>query len=148
MILREFEVRKDLDLYIKGDISAFKESFPGVSLPSEMITEISEEIKLIAGKSETVGITAVHESTPIGFVVGSLQLFYVVPFLYIESIYVEPEYRGNGFGGALLEKAEKWGESQGAKFVQLHVSVGKESAIGSYRKSGYSNTRLQMDKML
>lgn len=75
-------------------------------------------------------------------------MFYVVLFVYIESIYVEPEYRGKGIADQLLAKAEAWGISQGAKFVQLDISRGNESAKKVYERLGYANTPMKMEKFL
>lgn len=148
MEFRDFTIHNDLELYVKGDVEAFKESFPGVTLPAEMISEISNGIRTISHLEETQGITAVEEHVPVGFVIVSLQMFYVIPFAYIESIYLEPTFRGTGVVDMLLSKAEEWGSSRGAKFVQLDVSIVNESARKAYERLGYINTRLQMEKPL
>ena len=148
MQIRDLDIRKDIDLYVKGDIDAFTNSFPGVKLPAEIISEITASIKAIPNNEYVHGITACEEFEPIGFVIAALQMFYIIPYVYIESIYVEPKYRGAGISQKLLEKAEHWGIERGAKFLQLHVSEANESAINSYKKSGYVSTRTQMEKII
>lgn len=148
MEFRDYDVSSDLEFYVKGDINAFEDSFPGISLPTEMINEIKQGMKGISRELGVIGITAEIESEPIGFIVASIQYFYIVPFLQIDTIYVEHEFRGTGTAGELLGKVETWGKSQGAKFVQLDVTVGNDSAVNSYLKNGYVNTRNQMEKML
>jgi len=73
MEFRDFDIASDLELYIKGDVIAFEDSFPGITLSSNMITEIRERVKGISTSVDAIGITAEFESSPVGFVIGSLK---------------------------------------------------------------------------
>lgn len=69
---RSFDEDKDLDLYLQGDIAAFQESFPGVSLPAHIVSDISNTIKLLPIQEGAQGIRVLDASSPIGFVIASI----------------------------------------------------------------------------
>lgn len=52
----------------------------------------------------------------------------------IESIYVEPEYRGSGVGDNLMRKALAWMDINQARKKILSVAQGNESVMGFYRR--------------
>jgi len=56
---------------------------------------------------------------------------------HVASIAVLPEYRGRGFGKALLEAVEKAFASKGCRESVLEVSVENKVAINMYKKMGY-----------
>jgi len=55
----------------------------------------------------------------------------------IESIYVEPEYRGEGIGDCLMRRALAFLDEGGAKVKTLGVAVGNEEVFGFYRRYGF-----------
>ncbi len=56
----------------------------------------------------------------------------------IETLNVDPMFQGNGIGKKLLLAAEKEMNSRGIKSIRLEVSIGNNSAIKLYEKSGFS----------
>ncbi len=60
---------------------------------------------------------------------------------------VETKFRGIGIGSALLEKAEEWAKSKGARKVSLRVEL-DNPAVGWYRKKGYRERALIMEKFI
>lgn len=56
------------------------------------------------------------------------------PCVWIEDLYLKPEYRGQGIGSSfLLYMAEKYPEA----ILRLEVEEENERAIAAYRKSGF-----------
>lgn len=56
---------------------------------------------------------------------------------WVYDIRVRPEFRGNGLGRALLEKARVWAEEAELDQVGLHVFGSNKVAINLYTTSGY-----------
>lgn len=57
--------------------------------------------------------------------------------LYINTISVNPRFRGNGIGTQLLHYAETVAKQQGMEKLALNVETGKEKAIRLYERVGY-----------
>lgn len=148
MNIRTFQVRTDLDFYLEGDLEAFRKSYPGLSVPTSLISELRHGIEAIHSSDYVQGFTAENEFEQIGFIVSALQSFYTVPYVYIESIYVGESYRGAGTAEQLISHAESWGKERGAQFIQLDVSLSNERARASYKNMGFIETRVQMEKSL
>jgi ribosomal protein S18 acetylase RimI-like enzyme len=55
----------------------------------------------------------------------------------IDSIFVEPEYRGKQIGRELVLKSLDWLRKNNCKPIRLAVSYGHESVIGFYQKLGF-----------
>jgi ribosomal protein S18 acetylase RimI-like enzyme len=64
----------------------------------------------------------------------------------IENIYVEPEYRNQGVGAALLSAAEDALAERGADVVKLEVMGNNEDARRFYGGRGYEPHRVQLEK--
>ncbi|NPV00269.1 MAG: GNAT family N-acetyltransferase [Brevinematales bacterium] len=56
----------------------------------------------------------------------------------IESLYVEPELRGEGVGAELFSRCMGWLEREGGKNITIHVMVGNEEVLPFYEKFGYA----------
>jgi ribosomal protein S18 acetylase RimI-like enzyme len=66
----------------------------------------------------------------------------------VQNIYVVPDKRGTGVGGALLDAAEAALAEQGADVVTLDVMAGNEDAQRFYRRHGYREHRVSVEKEL
>jgi len=55
----------------------------------------------------------------------------------IDSLYVEPAYRGQGIGDSLMKRALAWLDSQGVTAKQLGVAVGNERVLAFYARYGF-----------
>ncbi|BDM81029.1 GNAT family N-acetyltransferase [Acaryochloris marina] len=58
-------------------------------------------------------------------------------YTHIFILYVDPEYRQQGLGTALLQKAEDWAAQQGDQQVGLQVFTNAHPALSLYEKQGY-----------
>ncbi len=56
---------------------------------------------------------------------------------HIMSIAVDPDYRGNGIGSALLTEAIERLINEGARYIGLEVRVSNEKAIRLYESLGF-----------
>ena len=58
------------------------------------------------------------------------------PDLYLAELYVRPELRGRGLGGALLDAAIELARERGAEIVDVVTSDDDTAAIGLYESRG------------
>ena len=107
--------------------------------------------QLFEKKSAEV-LIAEYEETPIGYALffGSFSTFLGKPGVYLEDIYIRPEYRGNGYGRAMLKRLAKLGLERGCgrlewacldwnrPSIDFYLSLGAEPMTGwtTYRLSG------------
>lgn len=55
----------------------------------------------------------------------------------IDSIYIEPDFRGKKIGRALMKRALAWFDAEGVRLRTVAVAAGNESAFGFYEKFGF-----------
>lgn len=55
----------------------------------------------------------------------------------IESIYVDPDFRGLGVGDGLISKALSWMDQEGAELKIVEVGAGNEGAFAFYARYGF-----------
>lgn len=66
----------------------------------------------------------------------------------IINFYVKKEFRGNGIGSTLLEKAIEHAKSMGfIEFLKLTVSSGRDSTMKIYTKFGFERTGIIPDDL-
>ena len=148
MDVLEYMPIRDLDLYVKGDLEAFRQSFPGLSVPGPLRSPMIQELKALETTEYCAAYTAVLDEEPIGFVIVEMRAFYSIPQGYVSSIYVDKKHRRMGVSSQLLERAERWAKSKGAYSLTLDVSLVNEKALSAYEASGYTETRVQMEKII
>jgi len=66
----------------------------------------------------------------------------------IENLYVQPGRRGEGIGSALLEAAQERLAEKGVAVVSLEVMATNEEARRFYRRHGYGEHRLELEKRI
>ncbi len=57
--------------------------------------------------------------------------------VYVDELWVEPSYRGNGFAKALLKKADELKDKLEATGIRLYVNVNNPVAQNLYETCGY-----------
>ena len=86
---------------------------------------------------------------PVAGVVGMVSAQLVIstavgaPSVWIEDLVIAEQFRKQGVGKTLLEKAQEWAKSKGAKRVQLIADADNTSALDFYNRLGWTQTRLQ-----
>ncbi len=93
---------------------------------------------------------AYSKNTPVGFMVLSEKEFGYRKSKYIEirDIGVDPEYRSKGIGKMLIEEAEKWAKEQKATKLFVSAYWGNKRAIDFYKKNGFYESGVEMDRKL
>jgi aminoglycoside 6'-N-acetyltransferase I len=62
------------------------------------------------------------------------------PVGFIEGWWVDPDYRKQGYGGKLLEKAEKWALSKGCRKIASNMEDYREISLKMRQASSYEVT--------
>ncbi len=118
-----------------------------------LIQELAEYEKLshqVTGTPETLSehlfgnptyaeaLVADQQGQLIGFALffPNYSTFLTKPGLYLEDIFVQPAYRGQGIGKALLQAIAKLAQERGCGRLEWSVLDWNESAIAFYRKMG------------
>lgn len=59
------------------------------------------------------------------------------PVLYLEGIYVRPQYRGRGIARALCQAAERWGRQQGCREFASDVYIDDDDSLAAHAGLGF-----------
>ena len=59
---------------------------------------------------------------------------------YLEGWYVEPQYRRNGVGRVLVERAEEWARAKGCEEMASDAEIGNDLSLEAHLKLGYEET--------
>ncbi len=83
-------------------------------------------------------IVARWEGTPVGFALffHNFSTFLMRPGLYLEDLFVLPEYRGQGIGKALLTRLAQIAVERGCGRLEWQVLDWNQPAIGFYQRMG------------
>ncbi len=103
----------------------FKKRMEGLKKRERLIGFVAEE----KGKKIGYCIATVHNS------IGE-----------IDSLYVRSRYRGKGVGEQLMSLALEWIKQQACGTTTLSVAEGNEEVLGFYRRFGFSERLIVMQK--
>lgn len=78
-----------------------------------------------------------------GFAIVELETAANMPYGYLQTIDIAPEYRRRGVARKLLECVEEQIARAGGLAVRLHVSVQNKPAIALYEHHGYSRLAIE-----
>jgi ribosomal protein S18 acetylase RimI-like enzyme len=99
-------------------------------------TEWTERVKISATSGNDCALFAEIEGVPSGLVWAKADVS-DPHTINIFQMWVAPEARGHGLGGALLNAAIHWARQYGAHFAKLGVSCGDTPAFRLYKRAGF-----------
>ncbi|HKV96109.1 MAG TPA: GNAT family N-acetyltransferase [Gammaproteobacteria bacterium] len=93
---------------------------------------------LFGARPKVECVIAEHDGTPIGFALyfHNFSTFLGKPGLYLEDLYVQPAFRGQGYGRKLLSHLAKLALDRGCGRFEWAVLDWNAPAIGFYKKLG------------
>lgn len=83
-----------------------------------------------------------HQDKPVGFAQCQLRYDYVEgtktsPVGYLEGIFVEEEYRHNGYAKELLAECERWAREKGCKEFASDCEIDNDGSLGFHMALGF-----------
>ncbi len=142
---RMLELEKDLELVCEFNHDHAAINFPGSRVIDE---EFAKTIKRDLAESID-GLFMVEidsEPVPIGFlcIIIKEDIFKGIKYCDVRYVHLIPEYRGRGIGTLMMEKANEYAKSKGAKELRLGTHADNRNSIVLYEKMGYKITRVIM----
>ncbi|MBO5145078.1 MAG: GNAT family N-acetyltransferase [Lachnospiraceae bacterium] len=109
------------------------------------IEELADEFEEIIDSDESVIYILSIKNQPAGFAQCQLRHDYVEgtsssPAGYLEGIYVEPEYRKQGYAGALLQRCEAWAKDKGCAEFASDCELDNKAGYAFHLKIGFLET--------
>ncbi|MDH1010156.1 GNAT family N-acetyltransferase [Pseudomonas nicosulfuronedens] len=95
----------------------------------------ARSFRRLIGAASAILLVAQREDELLGYALMLLRRGSDIARLY--SLAVSRQGRGQGLGGALLERCEQWARERGCQRLRLEVRLDNASAIGLYERSGY-----------
>lgn len=107
-------------------------------LPEVVATEDSLRATLFSQPPAAHVVIAEEGGRPAGFALYffNYSTFLAKPGLYLEDLFVKPEFRGHGIGKALLLHLAKFANARGCGRMEWSVLDWNEPAKGFYKKLG------------
>jgi GNAT superfamily N-acetyltransferase len=101
-------------------------------------TEERLRVTLFGEHPSAAVLIAEDDETPAGFALffQNYSTFLAQPGIYLEDLYVKPEYRGRGYGKALLERLAAIARERNCGRVEWAVLDWNEPAIAFYESLG------------
>jgi len=93
-----------------------------------LLSQEKGNVWIIALNDKSIGYIATCNNYSIEF--GGVEV-------WIDEFYIDKQYRGQGFGGEVLEKVQSLLKVQGAAIVHLEVDENNPKAISLYKKLGF-----------
>jgi len=95
-------------------------------------------------------LIATLDDEPVGYVALAIKDFGYRKSKYIEveNIGVSPKHRSSGIGNQLIQAAGEWARKQGAKKLFVIAYWKNDKAIQFYKKSGFEEIGLELEKSL
>ncbi len=99
-------------------------------------------------------LVAEHRGQLVGFINVTIRDAADIPLLvprryaFVENVVVKEGFRRRGVGEALMARAQRWAEAQGASTMELNVYEFNQAAQAFYRKLGYETLTRRMRRRL
>ncbi|WP_353932895.1 GNAT family N-acetyltransferase [Okeanomitos corallinicola TIOX110] len=107
---------------------------------SHKVTGTYEQLhkSLFSSHPDAQAIIACINGVPTGFALYcfNFSVYLMKPGLYLEALFVKPEYRRQGVASKMFCYLAKMANDQGCGRLELSVLNGNESAIAFYKKQG------------
>lgn len=137
--MSELEIRpateEDVPLLLRfiKDLAEYEHLSHEVSATEETLRE-----SLFGGRRVAEALLAYLGNEPAGFALffHNFSTFLGLPGIYLEDLFVRPEYRGSGAGRELLVRLAKLAKERGCGRLEWSVLDWNEPSIGFYKSVG------------
>jgi ribosomal protein S18 acetylase RimI-like enzyme len=147
--LKAFNWRDHGPQVLRFQYEVYERNFEGFRVTQGFLADYERQLRQ-ALRNPFEGMWVLVEGDEVvGFVWAAIMATLVDERLgYVKNLYVAPRVRGQGCGERLLEAAEEWMRQSGCPRASLDVTVGNQTAVALYRRSGYDIQRYRMEKDL
>ncbi len=139
MTSRDFSIRPATQTDIPVILQLIRDLAEYERAPNDVTaTEAQLDMVLFGDNPSAKVLLAFENQTPVGFAVYffNFSTWLGKPGLYLEDLFVKPEYRGKGYGRALLVDLAKIARDRACGRMEWAVLDWNEPAIQFYRKLG------------
>ena len=120
--------------------------------PSKASSEGREFIKEHIGPKDRLCLVAESDREVVGFLVATLRkrspAFGGRRYGHIYDVYVRGSHRREGVGTTLVEEALRWFRKHEVRRVQLQVRARNSAGIGFWRRLGFDDLALTLERRL
>ena len=137
--MAETQIREASERDVPLILSFIRELAEYEKLSHEVVaTEDGLRESLFGGRRYAEVLIAEHDGAPAGFALffHNFSTFLGKPGIYLEDLYVRPEFRGRGVGKELLINLARLAKERGCGRLEWWVLDWNESSIGFYRELG------------
>ena len=109
---------------------------------SSTVDILIEEFKEFLLSKDSASFLCYMDNTPIGFAQCQLRQDYVEgtetsPVGYLEGVYVESDYRKQGYGRALVNTCENWAKNKGCTEFASDCELHNTDGLAFHLRSGF-----------
>jgi len=101
---------------------------------------------------ENLALIAEDANTPIGYIVGGIEKvgdFRNIPNLCeVDNMWVDEKYRSQGIGKQFMNELEIWAKNKGVRRMRVVASYKNEKGINFYKREGFDEYDLILEKDL
>lgn len=110
---------------------------------SATVDILVEEFKEFLVSEDSATYLYIINNTAVGFAQCQLRRDYVEgtetsPVGYLEGVYVKPDYRGCGYGKALVKACEEWARSKGCSEFASDCELHNTDSLAFHLRSGFT----------
>ena len=135
-MIRKFDLQTDFQLLQQGEFEAYKNSYPGTPVPTNLVPGRVRSIE-----ENRSSCLVLDDGGAKGYVIALQRRQSNHVDTYIESIFVMPEHRGQGAARALIDALIVPGYKN---TISLDVSLSNADAVKAYETMGFSIRRVHM----
>lgn len=111
--------------------------------PRHSLEELRQEMHLYLANTSAAIFLTYHDKEAVGFAQCQLRHDYVEgtsssPVGYLEGLFVEKNFRKQGFAKQMVDACEKWSKSKGASEFASDCELTNEDSLAMHVKLGFS----------
>ena len=101
-------------------------------------------------KEDSLALVVFADNKIVGYLIGNLtkpeDYRKIGKLAEIDNMFILSEVRGQGVGTSLCERFFKWAKEKGAKRIKVVASAQNKKAIKCYRKNGFEDYNLTLER--
>ena len=109
---------------------------------SQTTEEFKEEFDVLLDRSDAAVFLCLAEDKPVGFAQSQLRYDYVEgtessPVGYLEGVFVDEEYRNQGYAAKLLVACEQWAKDKGCTEFASDCELDNTQSLAFHLRCGF-----------